>query len=517
MLYNKKVTRYIFSFVILTLVAFIFPITIEAASISINVNTSLDVGATTTLTVSIPGVTGRCNISSSNPAAIALSTSAVWIEKGTSESVTVTAKAAGTSTITVTPTTLADDTTGDDVQASSKQITITAKEKVVTPPPVENNNATNNNANTNNNNVNNNNTTTQKSGNNYLASLELSEEGLNPNFSRNVTNYSMSVGEGVQNIEVNARAEDARSAVYVDGNENLQDGDNNIYITVVAQNGARRTYTIVVNKSSDPIKSNSFLANLVVKDMVLTPEFSKEVLEYDGGTIKTNESKLEIYAYPEIDNATVEIIGNENLVDGENTVKIKITSENGLSTKEYVIKFIKEKADETEVVETNAYVDTENDNKLVSTLKNIWQVIKNNALLLIMYLLVIVEYVQIVYLYKKLKQKENNPKNEKDFDENVTLGREMVDIETKSVDETPLTRDDIVNNENSNNEYKRRNAVNNISREEYEVKDLTQEKKDLEKTVYDSIDKDLEDINKKLDNLSSEDAASNNEDTEKQD
>ncbi len=516
----KKIRKYILSIVLLSCLIFSLPYFSEAATISVNANTSLEVGESTSFSISIPGVSGRCNITSSNSSAVALSASTVWVEKGVGDSITLTAKAAGSSTITVTPQTLADDTTGDDIEVGSKQITITVNEKKV--ETTTSNNNQNNTTTTNNTTAAT--TTTTKSSNNYLSSLTVSEEGLTPNFVKTKNTYSLNVSEQVNSIQVNAIPEDSTASVYVSGNENLQEGDNNIYITVVAQNGYKRTYTIIVNKSSDPEKSNSYLANLIIKDMVLTPEFSKEVLEYDGGTVATNDTKLDIYAYPENDNAKVEITGNENLIVGENKITIKVISENETSTKEYVITFIKEEKEVVDIVESNPYVDAEeNSSSFSMVFKSILNVIKNNALVLLMYLLIIVEYIQIVYLYRKLKKKEQQEKNNVEVNENninnlvdkvddsVTLGHDMVEHESKELSPKPLTYDDIVNDENSCNEVKKRRGKSNTkSDSKEESKDLTEETKSLESTIYNSIDKDLEDINKKLDNVGNVDLNSEN-------
>ena len=247
--------------------------------------------------------------------------------------------------------------------------------------------------------------------------------------------------------------------MYVSGNTELKDGDNNVLITVTAQNGAKRTYTIVVNKSADPEKANSYLSNLIIKDMILTPEFSNEVLEYDGGTVRLSGDKLEIYAYPTNENAKVEIIGNENLVDGENTVTIKVTSEDGTSTKEYVIKFIKETGEETQALEDEvANSENEAKNWFKDIFKDLWRKAKANSLVLLMYLFIIVEFVQIVYLYKEVKKK----------DEELTKRENP----SKSIDEEKLSENnELLLNKSENEKEKLLSGVDTESLLEQEKKD----------------------------------------------
>ena len=247
--------------------------------------------------------------------------------------------------------------------------------------------------------------------------------------------------------------------MYVSGNTELKDGDNNVLITVTAQNGAKRTYTIVVNKSADPEKANSYLSNLIIKDMILTPEFSNEVLEYDGGTVRLSGDKLEIYAYPTNENAKVEIIGNENLVDGENTVTIKVTSEDGTSTKEYVIKFIKETGEETQALEDEvANSENEAKNWFKDIFKDLWRKAKANSLVLLMYLFIIVEFVQIVYLYKEVKKK----------DEELTKRENP----SKSIDEEKLSENnELLLNKSENEKEKLLSGADTESLLEQEKKD----------------------------------------------
>lgn len=399
---KKKIIlkKIIYSFLI-CMFALMLISNINAASIGMSINkSSAYVGDSFSVTIS--GINGKVNITASSN--VSISTSGTQFVDG-SLNITGTTKSVGTGTVTVTPIDVTTTAAEPEEVTQARSVSIAIKEKEVVNNT--NNNNTNNTAatNTQKNTTTNNNVST-KSSNNYLKSLQVSEEGLSPNFNKNKISYSLSVSEKVTSLDVTALAEDSNAKVYVSGNTDLKDGDNTVYITVTAQNGAKRTYTILVNKSADPEKANSYLANLIIKDMMLSPEFSNEVLEYDGGTMKMSGDKLEIYAYPASDNAKVEIIGNENLVDGENTVTIKVISEDGTSTKEYVIKFIKETVEEVQALQSENEVEDNTTNWFKDIFSSLWAKIKQNALLLLMYLFVIVEFVQIVYLYNKVKKKD---------------------------------------------------------------------------------------------------------------
>ncbi len=77
-----------------------------------------------------------------------------------------------------------------------------------------------------------------------------------------------------------------------------------------------------------PKSSNADLASLSVRQTSLTPGFSPDVKNYTAATVPYDVSSLTITAKAADSLAKVEISGNA-LAVGENTVKIKVTAENG--------------------------------------------------------------------------------------------------------------------------------------------------------------------------------------------
>lgn len=390
---------------------FVFSIkNIYAASFSINASTSLEKGNTTTLTINSSGLTGRYDISSSNSSVVSVSQGSVWCENN-SQSITLTAKSGGSATITVTPTSVADND-GNDYTGGARSITISVNEpkpqEVVTPTPspeptvpkptpITTTPKTNNTNNASNNN--------NKDSNTYLSYLELSEEGMSPSFVKTKTNYSITVGMDVNEISVNAETEGNNSYYYVEGNTYLVEGDNTIAIVVVAENGSTRTYYVTVTKTANAENANAYLDNLIIENVELSPEFQSEVLEYDLGKVDFSVEKLNILTFPKNENASVEITGNDKLEVGENEIKITVTAVDGTTIKEYILKIEREE----EVIEINALQDVKERSsfqKFKDFMENIWLSIKANALLVLMYAFIVVEFVQIVYLYKQLNKKE---------------------------------------------------------------------------------------------------------------
>lgn len=383
----KKIINKISYCLVLSLVLFIFISNVSAASIGLSVNKST-VYVGDSFIVTISGINGKVSISSSNN--VSLNISGTQFVEGTM-TITGTAKSTGNANITVSPIDVTTNNANPVEVTEPNKISINIIEKVQnnTPPAVTN---SNNNVQTNN--ISN----TNKNNNAYLSKLQVNQEGLTPNFNKNKTSYAITVGENVSTLNVTAVPEASTSKVSISGNTNLKNGDNKIYITVTAQDGTKKVYTITVTKTADPEKSNSYLKNLIVENATMSPEFSKEILEYDCGVVGASIQNLKILTFGENENVKIEITGNDELVEGDNTIKVKVTSEDGTTVKEYVIKVKKDSSlvEENNIEEINALQDTDND----KFPKNILNKIKSNWLLVLMYVVIIVEFIQIVYLYK---------------------------------------------------------------------------------------------------------------------
>lgn len=270
------------------------------------------------------------------------------------------------------------------------------------------------------------------SSNNYLKYLQISEEGLSPVFTRNVTDYSLAVGENVNSIQVLARAEDISAKVQVSGHENIVEGENKIQIKVTAQNGYYRIYTITVTKTKDKEKSNAYLESLIVENFKLDKEFQSEILEYSIGEVLSSQKVINVVPTTKDVDAKIEIIGADTLVEsGEGKIIVKVIAPDGVTTKEYTIKYLVKEATVEEAAEQEMkdYLKEIKNNQskkdlALSYIKYVWAAIKKNYLLVLMYLVVLIEFIYIVVLRKKLKKlikkdeengPDNNPPSEKEI------------------------------------------------------------------------------------------------------
>lgn len=397
---TKKIYIVIF-IIIITMLSKVY----AAGSFSVSASsTSIYVGNTTTLTIKTSDCAGKFTVTSSNSSVATVSSSSVWVDGTTT--VTITAKANGTANIVVTTQDVSDIDLNDVKGSKSVTVTVSTKQtstsnNTSSAKPNTSTSSKPSSSNTSTSNKVNNKTNTQTSvqstlsNNAYLKEFRVDIPGITPDFNKNTFNYALTVEESVNNLSVTAVPEDSKASVSISGNTNLNLGENTINVKVTAEDKkTTKTYTINVTKVQDVQKSNAFLQNIIVTDIEMSPSFSKEIFEYDLGSVTSD--RITLSAFAENENATVQIEGNENLVLGENLIKITVTSENGNVNKTYTLKVIKE---EENVAETEPESADKTFRK--AKLANMKAILKEKAGVILLYFMVWIEFLQVIYLYEK--------------------------------------------------------------------------------------------------------------------
>jgi hypothetical protein len=169
-----------------------------------------------------------------------------------------------------------------------------------------------------------------KNKDNSLKELTITNGDIDPKFDANVTDYSITIPADVEKLDITAIPTSSKSTIEISGNEDFQVGQvKSVLITVTAEDGSKRIYTVNVTKSS--IKSNNKLNDIIITNGGLEPEFDPNNFDYNVN-IDDDISQLDITALAANDNAKVEIIGNNNLDKGSNNkVLVKVTDENGFT------------------------------------------------------------------------------------------------------------------------------------------------------------------------------------------
>lgn len=267
-----------------------------------------------------------------------------------------------------------------------------------------------------------------------LKTLEVTPEGLDPEFDPETTSYTLNVGADVEKLEIKAAPNDEKATVEITGNESLVAGDNAVKITVTAQDGTTRIYTINVKKGE---ATTLGLSSLKINGYTLSPKFSSNVYEYKINVLDPNITKLDVSATANVENAKVEVTGNTNLVKGENTITITVTSEDG---KEKVIYQI--------------LVNKDSDATATTNKKDM--IIYGGIVVGVILIFVII--IIVVKSRKKKKQPANN--------DNVDDYSDLYGYSSKNV---TSVRNENQNDMQSNNQYKEINQLQENTNNESEI------------------------------------------------
>lgn len=167
---------------------------------------------------------------------------------------------------------------------------------------------------------------------NNLKSLNVSNATISPAFSANTTSYTAEVPFDVSKLDIKATANDSKAKVSVNSPNLTPGGTTKVTITVTAENGSAKTYTISVKRAQDPnyvASSNNDLADISVKGFLLSPVFSAENTKYVIWLPYETE-KVTVSGTPSDSKANVTIEGGNNLTAGaDNEIKVICTAEDG--------------------------------------------------------------------------------------------------------------------------------------------------------------------------------------------
>lgn len=163
--------------------------------------------------------------------------------------------------------------------------------------------------------------------NNNLASLGVEGFTLTPEFNANTLEYSVTVPEDTKNVNITGTVQDKKASINGVGVHDVNQGNNKFLVTVKAENGSEKTYTINVDvKDENPIE-------VTVGDKKYTVVKIKENLPiaslYNEYSIKINE--FDIPAYKN-DYTGLVLVG---LKDNEGNISLFIYDDENNSYKEY--------------------------------------------------------------------------------------------------------------------------------------------------------------------------------------
>lgn len=424
-----------------------------ASSISLTPSKkSVSPGETITVTIKANDATGRINISTTGGKS---SISSIWVENN-SQTFTVSAGTSGTVKI-VANGEVSNSLAEDKTVSASTSVTI----NVPTTNNTNNNNSnkpsSNNGTNTTNkpSSSNGSNTTNKPSSSNGTnttikptvevkkssdSSLsELSIEGIEIQFNKDIKEYAASVPHDTLGLNVNAKATDSKAKVIITGNTELKEGENTITIAVTAEDGTVTNYIIKVKKLRVSLKLESLVfkykdqeENLI--EIPLEPIFEGNVKEYSLKNVEYWVNSLLVEAKTNIEGAIIDIEGADNLQIGENNIKIIAkmpaqSEEEQDEILEYNIKIIKTEQPTTSILKNISAWYKDNEKSIILGALGICIIA-----LVILSLYIIVDYNKYKNIIKEINE------NKKEINENK---KEMTNDNAINTNEEQIEEDSI--------------------------------------------------------------------------
>lgn len=185
-------------------------------------------------------------------------------------------------------------------------------------------------------------TKTTKSSNADLGNLGIVPYDFS-GFVSSKTEYAVSVPNTVKSVEVYAKAKDSSAKISGTGNIDLQEGKNTAKVEVTAEDGTQKTYSIVITRlkvgekideqKADP---NLCLRSIKIEGCELNPQFETSKYKYTVN-FEGEQTKLNITTEANVSSDIIQIIGNDNFVDGENLVTILVSDSSEKNTTIYEI------------------------------------------------------------------------------------------------------------------------------------------------------------------------------------
>lgn len=173
-------------------------------------------------------------------------------------------------------------------------------------------------------------------------------------FKKDQTEYSAEVPNEIKTVEIYAEATDSKAQITGTGEIELNEGANEAKVEVVAQDGTKKTYIITITRKASEVSTTSLdnakfgLSDLAITGLTISPTFKNTVYSYTVG-LREDLSSLDIKATATDSDAKIEIVGNENLQQGENTITVIVKNEKTNQTATYQITVNKNVVSETKV------------------------------------------------------------------------------------------------------------------------------------------------------------------------
>nr|WP_275942638.1 cadherin-like beta sandwich domain-containing protein [Paenibacillus alba] len=169
-----------------------------------------------------------------------------------------------------------------------------------------------------------------------LSALQVDGTSVD-NFDPNSLAYTVNVPNVTKSVVVvGTKKETTASDPVVVGGSSLAVGDNTVTVTVTAEDGTKKVYTVTVVRAAS---NDASLSELKV-DGTSVDNFDPLILAYTANVSNTTTSVVVTGAKAD-PTANVRIDGGSNLVVGNNTVTVTVTAEDGTTKKVYTVTIVR--------------------------------------------------------------------------------------------------------------------------------------------------------------------------------
>ncbi len=196
-----------------------------------------------------------------------------------------------------------------------------------------------------------------------LSKLEIEGMELDQKFTENLFEYTATVGNEIENINLLVDSSNTDSSITINGQEivngttgtyALQTGENKFILSVNNGTGSSNTYTLTVIREKN---ANNFLQSIELSKGELSPKFSTEVNDYkvnvpnEVPAITVKPTAIEATSTIKVNSTIAGKDGVDvSLPVGQSDIIITVTAENG-TNKIYTIQVTRAKASEDKTVE----------------------------------------------------------------------------------------------------------------------------------------------------------------------
>ena len=229
----------------------------------------------------------------------------------------------------------------------------------------------------------------ERKANKYLESLSIEGYELLPTFNKSTFEYTVIIPKDVTTLEIEAKPEVEGAIVRISGNKNLTKKEDKITVSVTAINGTVRSYTILAIKEPEV---NLKLSSLQIDGIELNPQFNENTYFYTSSIEDTELTSLNVTAKANDENAKVEIIGANNIQDGNNLINIILSND-----------------DETTVYQVNLEVDMlgEKEKEAGNVITRIRNIMKYTTIGIASLVVIIILAIIISIIVHKCRKKDD--------------------------------------------------------------------------------------------------------------